>query len=96
MGAWRCAGRIRASSARSSRPSAVPSPAPARIFPAILRVPLADQIVEQLGDRLPLILDAGDTGGMLASTIVRIEDDTWFVVREGAITEAEIRDAFGE
>jgi L-threonylcarbamoyladenylate synthase len=56
----------------------------------------ADQIVEQLDDRLPLILDSGDTGGVLASTIVRIEDDTWFVAREGAITESEIRAAFGQ
>jgi len=56
----------------------------------------ASQIVEQLDDRLPLILDSGETGGVLASTIVRIEDDTWFVAREGAITESEIRTAFGQ
>jgi L-threonylcarbamoyladenylate synthase len=56
----------------------------------------ASQIVEQLDDRLPLILDSGDTGGALASTIVRIEDDTWFVAREGAISESEIRKAFGQ
>jgi L-threonylcarbamoyladenylate synthase len=56
----------------------------------------ATQIVEQLDDRLPLILDSGDTGGVLASTIVRIEDDTWFVAREGDIPESEIRRAFGQ
>lgn len=55
----------------------------------------AQQIVEQLDDRLPLILDAGDTGGALASTIVRVEeDDSWFVAREGALPESEIRKAF--
>jgi len=54
----------------------------------------ASQILEQLNDRLPLILDAGDTGGVLASTIVRIEEDSWFVAREGAIPELEIHKAF--
>ena len=35
----------------------------------------AAQIVQQLGDCLPLILDAGDTGAVFASTIVRIDGD---------------------
>jgi L-threonylcarbamoyladenylate synthase len=50
----------------------------------------AGQIVEQLGNRLSLILDAGDTGGTLASTIVRLDGNEWRVVREGAIPDAEI------
>lgn len=50
----------------------------------------AAQIVKQLGDRLPLILDGGDTGGTLASTIVRIDGDNWTIAREGAIPEDEI------
>jgi L-threonylcarbamoyladenylate synthase len=50
----------------------------------------AGQIVEQLGNRLPLILDAGDTGGLLASTIVRLDGNEWHVVREGAIPDADI------
>jgi L-threonylcarbamoyladenylate synthase len=54
-----------------------------------------DQLVEQLGDRLPLILDAGDTGGTLGSTIVRIEGDTWSIARQGALPDAEIHRAFG-
>ena len=53
----------------------------------------AQQIVKQLGDRLPLILDAGDTGAILASTIVRIIGDDWTVVREGALPESEIQAA---
>jgi tRNA threonylcarbamoyl adenosine modification protein (Sua5/YciO/YrdC/YwlC family) len=53
----------------------------------------AAQIVKQLGDRLPLILDGGDTGGTLASTIVRIDGDNWTVVREGAIPDNEIENA---
>jgi L-threonylcarbamoyladenylate synthase len=50
----------------------------------------AAQIVKQLGNRLPLILDAGDTGAMLASTIVRIDGDNWTLAREGALPEEEI------
>jgi L-threonylcarbamoyladenylate synthase len=53
----------------------------------------AGQIVEQLGNRLPLILDAGDTGAVLASTIVRLDGNEWRVVREGAIPDAEIHKA---
>ena len=55
-----------------------------------------EQIVGQLGDRLPLILDAGDTGGTLASTIVRIDGDEWYLAREGAVPEAEIHRAFAK
>ena len=54
----------------------------------------ASQIVEQIGSKLPLILDAGDTGGTLASTIVLIDGDEWSLIREGALTESEIRKAF--
>lgn len=54
-----------------------------------------DQLVEQLGERLPLILDAGDTGGTLGSTIVRIEGDSWSIARQGALPDAEIHRVFG-
>lgn len=54
----------------------------------------AEQIVLQLNDRLPLILDSGDTGGTLASTIVRITDNEWMIAREGAIASEEIERAF--
>lgn len=53
-----------------------------------------EQIVEQLGERVPLILDAGDTGGTLASTIVRIDGDAWNIAREGAIPDSEIHKVF--
>lgn len=53
----------------------------------------ATQIVKQFGDRLPLVLDSGDTGATLASTIVRITGDDWRVVREGALPESEIEKA---
>ena len=54
-----------------------------------------DQLVEQLGDRLPLILDAGDTGGTVGSTIVRIDGDTWSIARQGALPDTEIQRAIG-
>jgi len=53
----------------------------------------ADQIVKQLGERLPLILDSGDTGAILASTIVRINGNEWTIIREGAIPEPDIHAA---
>lgn len=56
----------------------------------------ADQLLEQLGDRLPLIIDAGETPGNLASTIVKLNDDDWAVMREGVIPEEEIRAALEE
>lgn len=49
-----------------------------------------EQVMKQLGARLPLILDAGETKGNLASTIVELKDDAWRVGREGAIAAADI------
>lgn len=53
----------------------------------------AQEVMEQLGDRLPLILDTGETKNTLASTIVELHGETWKIGREGAITEAEIDEA---
>ena len=53
----------------------------------------AIDLLEQLGDRLPLIIDAGETPGSLASTIVKLDGDDWEVMREGVITELQIRAA---
>ncbi len=53
----------------------------------------AEQLVKQLGDRLPLVLDAGETNAVLASTIVELHGDEWRVLREGTVTEAEVRAA---
>ena len=46
--------------------------------------------MEQLGARVPLILDAGDLGADLVSTIVVLRDDTWKIVREGVIPAADL------
>lgn len=51
----------------------------------------ADQVFKQLGDRLPVILDAGDTGATLASTIVDIRGEEWRILREGGVAEELIR-----
>jgi L-threonylcarbamoyladenylate synthase len=56
----------------------------------------AQQLIKQLGERLPLIIDAGDTGSHLASTIVALRNGEWQVVREGAVPESEIRAALDE
>lgn len=53
----------------------------------------AQQLVKQMGDRLPLVLDAGDTGVLLASTIIDLQDDTWRILREGVVSESDIRSA---
>jgi L-threonylcarbamoyladenylate synthase len=53
----------------------------------------AEQLMEQLGDRLPLILDAGDTGGMISSTIVDLRDGEWRVIREGLVSGEDIESA---
>jgi tRNA A37 threonylcarbamoyladenosine synthetase subunit TsaC/SUA5/YrdC len=52
--------------------------------------------MEQMGDRLPLIIDAGETPGNLASTIVKLDGDDWMVMREGVISEELIRAAIEE
>jgi L-threonylcarbamoyladenylate synthase len=56
----------------------------------------AVELFEQMGDRLPLIIDAGETPGNLASTIVKLEGDDWTVMREGAFSEEQIRAALEE
>ena len=56
----------------------------------------AVELLEQLGDRLPLILDAGETKGTLASTIVKLQEDDWTVMREGEISNEQICAALKE
>ena len=53
----------------------------------------AAQVVKQMGERLPLILDGGASKALLASTVVDLRGDSWAILREGPISEAEIREA---
>jgi tRNA threonylcarbamoyl adenosine modification protein (Sua5/YciO/YrdC/YwlC family) len=50
----------------------------------------AQELVKQLGERLPLILDSGDTGSTVSSTIVNLTGEDWKIVREGKVSEEEI------
>jgi len=52
-----------------------------------------EQVMKQLGARLPLILDSGETKATLPSTIVELMDDAWRIGREGAVPSAEIEAA---
>jgi L-threonylcarbamoyladenylate synthase len=53
----------------------------------------ADDLMMQLGDRIPLILDSGETGALLSSTIVDLTNGDWRLVREGLVSEQEIERA---
>ena len=50
----------------------------------------AQELIKQLGERLPLILDSGETGASVSSTIVSLDDDEWKIIREGQVPEEEI------
>jgi len=53
-------------------------------------------LLEQMGDRLPLIIDAGETPGNLASTIVKLDGDDCEIMREGVISEEQLRNCMEE
>jgi L-threonylcarbamoyladenylate synthase len=53
----------------------------------------ADDVVKQMGARLPLILDGGSSEALLASTVVDLRGDRWTILREGPVGEEEIRQA---
>jgi tRNA threonylcarbamoyl adenosine modification protein (Sua5/YciO/YrdC/YwlC family) len=55
----------------------------------------AELLLAQLGDRLTLVLDGGETGAVLASTILDLRNESWRIVREGRISEEQIRDLIG-
>ena len=55
----------------------------------------AQQVFAQLSERLKLILDGGESPGAVPSTIVELRGDAWKILREGAITVAEIEAALG-
>ena len=53
----------------------------------------AEEVYRQLGERLPIILDAGETKSATPSTIVELHGDAWKILREGAIITKEIEEA---
>lgn len=56
----------------------------------------ATQVIKQMGDRLPLVLDGGKSSARLASTVIDLRGSNWTIVREGPISEADIRAALGD
>lgn len=55
----------------------------------------AAEVAYQVGDQLPLILDGGETGGSLPSTVVDVRGDKWRILRDGPVHESDIREALG-
>lgn len=57
---------------------------------------VAAQVEKQLGETLPLILDGGQSKATLASTVIDLRGAEWQIVREGVISEEEIRSALAQ
>ena len=51
--------------------------------------------VRQLGDSVAVYLDGGDCGEPVASTIVDLTGDNPLILRQGAVTAAEVREVLG-
>src|SRR5262250_1764648 len=58
----------------------------------------AEAVREQLGVRIPIIVDGGDSPREIASTIVDLTDEEarWKILREGAISAQEISEFFAK
>src|SRR5499425_1745288 len=58
----------------------------------------AEAVREQLGVRIPIIVDGGDSPREIASTIVDLTDEEarWKILREGAIAAQEISEFFAQ
>jgi protein-tyrosine phosphatase len=53
------------------------------------------QVVESLGDAVDLIIDAGPTSLGMPSTVVQVEGESWKVLRQGVLTEEQLRGLTG-
>ncbi len=56
----------------------------------------ANQVLEQLGGRIELIIDGGECKGGISSTVVDCSTDEINILREGGIPTKEILSALGE
>ncbi len=54
----------------------------------------AQQVLEQLGGRIPMILDGGETPGGIPSTLVDCTSEPIQVLREGPISREELLKIF--
>jgi L-threonylcarbamoyladenylate synthase len=50
----------------------------------------AEHVIASLGDKVPLVLDAGPCAAGLESTIVAVRADGWQILRPGPVTADEI------
>ncbi|MBL1171809.1 MAG: threonylcarbamoyl-AMP synthase, partial [Chloroflexi bacterium] len=50
----------------------------------------AEEAASQLGGRVPLVLDGGETPGGVPSTVVDVSGSVPVILREGPLTLAEI------
>ena len=55
----------------------------------------AQEVEEQIGAAVPLILDGGASGATRTSTVIDVRPDSWKVLREGAIEAKEIEKVLG-
>ncbi len=55
----------------------------------------AQEVDDQMGDAVPLILDGGTTTGGLASTVVELTEEVSRILRPGPITESQLKEFLG-
>ncbi|MBI3933065.1 MAG: threonylcarbamoyl-AMP synthase [Acidobacteria bacterium] len=55
----------------------------------------AAEVDAVLGKMLPLILDGGSSKNIIPSTVINLRDESWELVREGAIQRTELESVFG-
>lgn len=56
----------------------------------------AEEVMAQLGGRVAFILDGGRTPGGIPSTVVDTTTDPVSILREGPVSEADIKEVLGE
>jgi len=56
----------------------------------------AQEVFENFGDRLDLIIDGGTSPSRIPSTVVSVDMDSIILIREGAIPKFEIEQAIGK
>ena len=54
------------------------------------------EVLETFGDRVDLILDAGKIAAGVPSSVVRVSDEGWELLRTGALTAREIQVVLGD
>jgi len=55
----------------------------------------ADEVILQIGDTVPLIIDGGPTPAHTPSTVIEITGDRARVIRPGVIPQSELKELIG-